>query len=459
MNYRARKITVMGLGSWGGGIGVAKYLAKKGAAVTVTDLRTREHLADSMRQLSGFDIRYVLGRHEESDFKDCDMVVVSPAVKPNSPFVKIAEDAGKEITTEIGIFLENCPSKHIVGITGTNGKSTTVTLLGMALAKVFPEVVVGGNIGGSLLDRVDEITSDCRVVLELSSFQLHYLSRSRFSPRFAAITNIADDHIDWHGSLEHYIASKCGIFRFQDSSGVFVTNADNEYTRGLKGPGKTVCFSRCRIADVYFQADKIKLDAVSIDVSRRKLPGRHNVENMLAVAALLSQICSASGKQGWESACETVFNSYQGLPHRIELVYEDENVRIYNDSKSTTPAATVTALDAVAQPVLVIVCGKNKGMDVKGMAHAITVRAKTCIVFGEISNEVSAAIRDFKPDFDLVRVENISEAVATAKRKMPRGSILFSPGFASFDQFKNYEHRGDVFREEVKKVFGGASEL
>lgn len=445
----------MGLGSWGGGIGAAKYLASKGAHVTVTDLRTQEQLADSIRLLSGLNIRYVLGRHEESDFRDCDMVVVNPAVKPDSPFVKIAEDAGRKISTEIGIFVDNCASRHIAGVTGTNGKSTTVTLLGLVLQKLFREVAVGGNIGGSLLDRMDEISAECRVVLELSSFQIHYLSKSRFSPPFAAITNIDDDHVDWHGTIDHYVGSKCGIFRFQGADGILVTNSDNSYTRNLRGPGKTIFFSRSRFADVCFQGENIKLNALSIDVSKRKLPGRHNVENMLAATGILSQTCNT----GWESACEEVFNTYRGLPHRIELVYEDENVRVYNDSKSTTPAATVTALDAVEQPVVVIVCGRNKAMDVKGMARAITVMAKSCIVFGEIADEASRAILDAKPNFDLTRVGNVAEAVAAARKKMTRGSILFSPGFASFDQFKNFEHRGDVFREEVRKVFSQSRAL
>ncbi|MEE8459741.1 MAG: Mur ligase family protein, partial [Phycisphaerales bacterium] len=221
MDLAGQRVTVMGLGRFGGGVGVARYLIKLGADVLVTDLLSRDDLADSLAQLDGLPIEYRLGEHNVSDFTTADLVVANPAVKPDNRFLRAAQAAGVPVTSEIRLLVKALPNRlRTIGVTGTAGKSTVTAMIGHILKKAFPQppappgdqdtvaatnVWVGGNLGGSLLDRLDEIGKDDWVVLELSSFMLHGLREDKWSPHIAVVINISPNHLDWHGTFEHYV--------------------------------------------------------------------------------------------------------------------------------------------------------------------------------------------------------------------------------------------------------------
>ena len=222
---RGKRVTVFGLGRFGGGIAVSRWLAGQGAHVLVTDKDPAEKLAGSVAQLSGADVQFRLGEHREEDFTRADLVVASPAVPPHNPYLVAARDAGVPVTTEIRLFVERCPAT-VFGVTGTKGKSTTSAMLGEILRRRF-KTFVGGNIGGSLLAQLDEIASTDFIVLELSSYMLEHLRAARWSPHVAVVTMIGTDHLEWHGSAEAYIDAKKNLLRFQRPDDYAVLNGDD----------------------------------------------------------------------------------------------------------------------------------------------------------------------------------------------------------------------------------------
>ncbi|MFN0206777.1 MAG: Mur ligase family protein, partial [Planctomycetota bacterium] len=226
-NLRGSRATVMGLGLFGGGVATARFLAKRGAKVLVTDLRTPDILKDSIAALDGLPIEFRLGEHRDDDFKNTDLVVANPAVAPSSKYLTIARDADVKITSELDLFLHACPSKEILAITGTNGKTSVTTLAGEMLKLSKPRVFIGGNIGKSLLDCLDDLQQNDVIVLEVSSFQLEVLDPPKPWPRVAAVTNISPDHLDRHGTMELYCSAKRRIVEFQDSACDAIINSSD----------------------------------------------------------------------------------------------------------------------------------------------------------------------------------------------------------------------------------------
>lgn len=460
--FRGRAVTVMGLGLFGGGVGAARYLAGLGARVTVTDQKDAKALAPSVKALDGLPITFHLGGHPAADFTEADVVVVNPAVdKKKSEFVRMAEAAGAEITSEMNLFIEACPAA-ILGVTGSSGKSTTTAMVGEMLRRSRPSRV-GGNIGKSLLDELGDIRPDEWVVLELSSFQLEDLGVLGWSPRIAVVTNLSPNHIDRHGSMEAYVEAKRNIVRFQSSGDAAVLNADD----GLLGTWETdarargggvvwYCGSR-RLAGHGTSRSRARAEGVFADgqtfvfrlggreerldlAGRIRLLGRHNLANIAAAAAaarLLEVTVETIGE---------VVADFRPLRHRLEPVGRRGDVLFVNDSKATTPLAATASMEAFDAPVVLIAGGRDKKMDMKPMIEAIRRRARAAVLIGEMAGALEQAIGPGGPRVE--RAASMSDAVDRAARfAQPGDVVLLAPGYTSWDMFDNYEQRGDAFRD------------
>jgi UDP-N-acetylmuramoylalanine--D-glutamate ligase len=424
-----RRVTVMGLGRFGGGVGVTRWLARQGARVTVSDRAPAEQLAESVAALKGLDVALHLGGHDERDFTGCDVLVINPAVAFDSPFIAAARRAGAELTTEINLFLARCPAP-VVGITGSAGKSTTTAMAGAILAPRRP-AHVGGNIGGSLLQSLDEIRRDHVAVLELSSFQLAWLPLLGRSPHVAVVTNLHPNHLDRHADMAEYADAKKNIFRFQRPGDVLVLNRDGA------------------VADWAPEAPA-KVDFFSADDEPFELavPGRHNQANAQAAWAAARELGAA------RHLAAQALRAFEGLPHRMQLVAELEGVRYYNDSKCTTPEEALAAIESFPPAsAVVIVGGYDKKVDFARLCAALAGRAKAVVATGEtgeaIARGVEAAGGADRPR--VVRAAGFDDAVGAARRLADSGDVvLLAPACASFDQFANFERRGEAFSRLVR---------
>ena len=451
-SYAGRAVTVMGLGLFGGGVGAARYFARRGARVTVTDTKPADALRPSIDALQDLPIIFHLGGHQEPDFTQADVLAVSPAVPKTSPYLAMAERAGAEITSEMNLFVAACTGP-IVAVTGSNGKSTTTALVGDMLARDRP-TRVGGNIGRSLLEELDQIRPGDTIVLELSSFQLEDLARVRRGPHAAVVTNISENHLDRHVTMAAYIDAKKNILRFQGADGAAVLNADDPEVRSWQSEarGRVVFYStRDRMAEGVFadgSAVVFRLGAREerVDLAGRlTLRGRHNLANVLAAAAAARILGVAP-----ERIAEAVA-AFRPLPHRLEPVGERGGVLYVNDSKATTPLAAVAALDAFDAPVVLIAGGYDKHADPAPMVDAIRRRAKAVVLIGATAAALQKAIGQGGPAVE--RAAGLEEAVGRAAAlARPGDVVLLAPGHASWDMFENYEQRGDLFRRAVEAI-------
>ncbi|MCY3021212.1 MAG: UDP-N-acetylmuramoyl-L-alanine--D-glutamate ligase, partial [Planctomycetota bacterium] len=340
--YAGTHVTVMGLGLFGGGVGAARFFAENGAHVTVTDQRSESALQESLDALRGLPIRYVLGRHEPDDFRHADIVVVNPGVRPHNPLVLMARGAGVQIEREINLLFKLTQRNPKIGITGSNGKSTTTALLGEMLKLHDSRTLVGGNLGGCLLGETRALAPGVPIVLELSSFMLDGMKELGQSPHVAVVTNLSANHFDWHGSMEAYAAAKRNILAFQTKDDVAVLNADDPALAGWEKltPARAVRFSVRQEPDgdaAFLDGEKlvVRMGSVEETVGLRqtlRLPGQHNAANALAAAAA----ALACGVQPWQVA--EALLTFVGLPHRLEMVARGaQAVTYYNDSIATTP--------------------------------------------------------------------------------------------------------------------------
>ncbi len=431
MELSGRKVTVMGLGRFGGGLGVARWLAGQGAEVLVTDLDPPEKLSQSLAKLQDLidagSVHLRLGAHNVSDFTTCDLVVANPAVaRPwENRFLRAAQAAAIPVTTEIGLTVERLPDRaRVIGVTGSAGKSTTSAMIAHALNACGQRAVLSGNIGGSLLDRIDGLDTRTWIVLELSSFMLHWLRG--WSPHVAVVTNILANHLDWHGDLAHYTSSKRVILDSQAAGDI-----------AILGPG---------VADwpTGVGVERIVIPE-SPDVAALAIPGRHNRLN--AAMALAAATHAASVDPG---AAAVAIASFPGLPHRLQLVADRDGVRFFNDSKSTTPESTLLALDAFADGpglsrVHLIAGGYDKGSDLSSVARAARGLAGLYAI-GATGVPLAAA----SPG--AAHCDTLDRAVdAAITRARPGDVVLLSPACASWDQFANYEERGEMFVRLVQQ--------
>lgn len=453
--FKNKRITVMGLGLFGGGAGVAQFLAKQGAHVTVTDLKNATELAPSVKQLEGLPVTYRLGGHHDDDFINADMIIVNPAVPKESRFLRIARDNHVPLDTEINIFFQLCPAP-VIGITGSNGKSTTTTLTGKILQQTQRTTWVGGNIGKSLLLHLEEIKPSDIVVLELSSFQLEELHNAKTSPGISIVTNISPNHLDRYSGMDDYIQAKKGIVLYQKPGDYAILNYDDPELRTWE--------KECKSAVLWYSAKdtltegaSVKNDTVVLSVkgetitipciSRIKIPGVHNLQNILA--ASLAAYLAGAGKQH----IEEVVTTFPGLEHRLEFIREVNGIRYYNDSKATTPESAMAAITAFRTPVILIAGGYDKGSSFEKFAEVCARHTRAVVLIGKTTNKIKELILQKKAQKEtpsILTPDTFREAFLQANTLAKAGDVvLLSPACASYDMFMNYEERGRQFKDMV----------
>jgi len=427
-DLRNKRVTVAGLGHFGGGIAVARWLVGQGAKVLVTDLGSAEKLAHSVEQLAGLPIEFRLGEHRISDFTNCNLVVTSPAVPPSSKYLSAAREAGVPITTEIRLFLERCLAKRVIGVTGTKGKSTTTAMLGLIL-KTRHTTWIGGNIGKSLLADLPAIEPSHVVLLELSSYMLEYLRPMNWSPQVALTTFLSADHTEWHGTHEAYFNAKLELVRHQT-------------------PADLAILPEGEAADRFAAATAAKVIRYRLDNERRfelpLLPGDHNQLN--AQAAFIA----ADGLGVSWSDAQASIRDFGGLPHRLQLVHEANGVRYYNDSIATIPEAAVVACKAFAAgTVIQIVGGSDKKLDMAPMCRELAQRAKAILCIGQIGPSLASMATGGSA---IVRESGTLDVAMEQAKELasPGDVVLLSPGSASYGQFVNFEERGETFTRLAK---------
>ena len=474
------RVTVMGLGLFGGGEGAARHYASQGnVEVTVTDVRDEEALRPTLDALSGLPIRRVLGRHEEADFTSCDMLVVNPAVKPGNPYVELARCAGARVTTELELGLERAAerSARVLAVTGTNGKTTTATMLASVMSAADGRTRSGGNLGGSLLEAAGEFPEGAPLVLEVSSFQLHRLGGFP-GLEVAVVTNLAPNHIDWHGSVEAYYAAKKRLLELLPPRGAVVLNGEDgtlrrwheefgDHPGGLfGGPGDP-------------EAEGVRL---AIDREAYQLRGGHDLMNRSAAVHAarffgVSQEDIAAGMK-----------AYRPPHHRLEVVARGRGLTFIDDSACTTPESAIAALSAVSEsrpgPIALVAGGSDKGCSFDGLAREIVRRSGaeepagrvSGLAFtGEAGARLAEAVRrasgglrpacsgrpegtrtgGTRAEVQIVEAEDIAAAVKEAVEFVPQGgTVLLSPAAASLDEFRNYVERGRRFADTARRLAG-----
>lgn len=460
MEFAGKRVIVMGLGRFGGGIGVTRWLASQGARVVVTDQASSADLAQSIEKLSGFEIDYRLGGHDGVELDGCDLLVISPAVdKTKSALVKSAVAKGIPCSSEMNLFLERCRGR-VVGVTGSVGKSTTTAMIGEILSAAsrssdwgHGRVWLGGNIGKSLLDDLGTIAAEDIVVLELSSFQLEDAAGMERSPSIALVTNVRENHLDRHGTLAAYADAKANIYRYQTlDDWLILPESGAEQMPDLPVRDRYV---------IRFAADEAtrgaRLSIMRPDGSTSSpeivplsltIPGLHNVQNAagaLAVARILGVPDTTSS---------SALRQFNGLIHRLEFVREVNGVRYYNDSKATSPEAAMTSIRAFDCPVVVLAGGSDKGGSFESFGKFLATQAKAVVCMGQTRERISAAVRQAASSCSqgpvVLPSDHFEGAVNMARELAKPGEVvLLSPGCASYDWFKNYEQRGEQFRRVV----------
>ncbi len=442
----------MGLGRFGGGLGVTRWLAGQGANVLLTDLDTAERLADPLKSLGPLiesgQVRLRLGEHCEDDFEGADLVVANPAVPSpwDNRFLRAAWHSNVEVTTEIQLTIGQLNRHRIIGVTGSAGKSTTSAMIHHGLTGMGHRARLGGNLGGSLLGDLVDITMHEWIVLELSSAMLWWLGRQNpdaamakpgWSPHVAVVTNIRANHLDWHGSFKHYAASKGAITTAQRPGDAIV----------LSDPGIVGIWADANVSIPPRVARRV-VEPVEADWIRSiqlKTPGAHNRLNARTAATAIA--VAIENDQVVERALRQI-STFPGLPHRLQLVFEHRGICCYNDSKSTTPESAILAVDSFPEGsrIHLIVGGYDKGSDLQPVAD-LAGRIAGVYAIGA----TGPAIHRLHPGVKVCGT--LESAVSQAARHLQAGDILLlSPGCASWDQFTNYEARGHEFSRLVGEI-------
>ncbi len=457
--FASKRVTVMGLGLHGGGLASALFFARHGAQVTVTDHRRDSSAFEPfLAELAAHGVRAVLGRHEELDFTQTDLVVKNPAVPPSSPFLALARDRGIPVETDLSVFLGLCPGP-VLAVTGSKGKSTAATALARCLLTRHPGCRLGGNITVSPLDFLEDLRPEDPVVLELSSWQLADLrGRGLLAPQVGLATCILPDHQDKYPDMASYIADKKVLFASQRPGQFAVLNADDPWQRGFPEATAAQAHWYSRVALQPGQPGAFLSDGVGLREAagrtetllpaRLSIPGEHNRLNLLA-AALGARLFGLE-----PGSIAAALSSFPGIEHRLELVAERFAVRIYNDSAATIPEAAAAALASLPPPVFLIAGGTDKNLDFHPLAGAAERAAGLYLLAGSGTRKLEPLLRaegvPFEGPFPGLE-EALSRAWAAARRAAASGSsgatLLFSPGCASFELFLNEFDRGRKFKE------------
>jgi UDP-N-acetylmuramoylalanine--D-glutamate ligase len=458
--YRDKKVLVMGLGVHGGGLGVARFMARQGAQVLVTDLRGADQMGESVAALTAetfaHPVLFTLGEHREEDFRWADLIVKNQAVPFSSQWVKLAREIGVPIEMEFSIFLR-LHRGPVLAVTGTKGKSSTATWAWEMVRPWRPDALLAGNLRVSALEALPRIEPGTPVVLELSSYQLEGLEEPRISPNIAAVTNLSPDHMDrYRGSMEAYGAAKKHIFLYQKSGDWAVFNRDDPLVSGWarEAPAGVAWFGEGEpqggTVGVFIYGDAFMWHPPGDEplplapLAIVQVPGAHNLRNA-ACAAAMALLAGTPP----EAVAEGL-RSFRGVADRLELLRTVGGVRFYNDTTSTTPASTIAALGAMEGPLVLIAGGADKGLDFREVSRAAAGRAlAVALLEGTATEKMAAQMREAGANV-IGRFRSFDEAVHAAWQAAPEGgAVLLSPATASFGMFRNEFHRGEEFRRIV----------
>lgn len=439
-----KNVTVIGIGI--SNLPLIKYLVKAGAVVTACDVHDAGWLGDNYKECEKLGVKMCLGEDYLSNLTD-DLIFKTPGMRYDVPELKAASDRGAVITSEMEVFLELCPS-HIIAVTGSDGKTTTTSLIHCMLECAGYKTWLGGNIGKPLLSDVDEMSETDYVVLELSSFQLHTMKKS---PEIAVITNLSPNHLDWHTDYNEYIDAKTNIFKHMQRNNKLILNADNADSAALVPLAHcdVKMFSRKLNSYVRLDGDMIVCDNKPVlDIRDIKIPGMHNVENYMAA------IAAVWGLVGNDVIVNTAKN-FGGVPHRIELVRTLNGVRYYNSSIDSSPNRTINTLNVFPKKVILISGGKDKGIPYDEIGEPIADHVKTLILIGATSGKIEDALRATgrADEVKIIHASTYEEVVRTAYDEAVDGDVvMLSPASTSFDMFRNFEERGNLFKKLVNEL-------
>ncbi len=457
--YKGKRVLVVGFGL--SGVAVAKYMAKQGARVTVTDIKQKNELTDSCNSCADLKIEYELGRHNNKTFHTAELIVVSPGVPLNIKPLEEARELKVPISCEIDLAAAGI-KEPVIAITGTNGKTTTTTLIGEMFRADQKTACVGGNIGSPLLNYVTEGQKADVVVAEVSSFQLELTQR--LVPAVAVFTNLEEDHLDRYPSVDAYYAAKKKLLQACDKNSFVVLNYDNPNIAKFaqENPGRLMWFTKRDPMEVggefaeqfvgcYLNAKnktivaKINGKDEMYDVSQLRIFGDHNKENLMAA------ICAARAMGVSPKAIQLAIVNFKGVAHRLEFVRRKDGVFFFNDSKGTNVMSVQRSLASFnSNPIILIAGGRDKNGDFTPLTTLVSKRCKIIILLGEAKEKINRAIGDFAETY---LVGTFEEAVLLAYQKSRSGDIiLLSPGCASYDMFRNYEERGDYFKKLVNQL-------
>lgn len=447
-NVAGKNITVIGIGI--SNLPLIKYLVSLGANVTACDRRSAEDLGENYTELEKLGVKFNLGDGYLNNLSG-DMIFKTPGMRYDVPELLKAKENGSIVTSEMEVFFEVCPS-HIIAVTGSDGKTTTTTLIHKMMTDAGYKTWLGGNIGNPLLTDTEKMKENDWVILELSSFQLHTM---RKSPEIAVITNISPNHLDMHKDYKEYIDAKKNIMLYQNEGDTLIVNADNQVTAdiGKSANGAVKYFSRNGMADVYLDGNIIKRGIVEIlNIKDIKIPGMHNVENYMAAIAAVSGLVS-------KEVIVNVAKTFGGVEHRIELVRTLDGVKYYNSSIDSSPNRTINTLRVFPNKVIMIAGGKDKGIPYDEIGPALAEHVKVLILIGATSDKIQEALdaeinkTGNGKDIEVIRATSYENAVNTARSKAHNGDVvLLSPASTSFDMFRNFEERGNLFKKIVNEL-------
>lgn len=452
-SLRGKSIAVIGMGV--SNTPLIRMLLRADLKVTVCDKSPRERVTEQADELESLGAKLQLGPDYLAKIHKFDLIFRTPGLSPNTPELIRAVEKGSEVTSEMELFFQLCPCK-ILGVTGSDGKTTTTTLISEFLKEAGYNVYVGGNIGKPLLPDVAGMTAEDMVVVELSSFQLMRMTRS---PNVAVFTNLSPNHLDYHHTMEEYTAAKLNIFLHQKTGDRAVFNFDNDITRSLskQAPAETVLFSRRQRLEegAYLRDGAIWLtngmgSREVLPLTDIQIPGVHNIENYMAAIAAVDGLVP-------DKCVRAVAKRFFGVEHRIELVRELNAVKYYNDSIGTSPTRTMACLDSFDQKLILIAGGYDKGVPFTQLGVEMTKKVKLLILTGTTAPAIRRAVEEAPGYADsglvLVETEDLVAAVAAAQAAaVPGDIVVLSPACAAFDKFKNFMERGKVFKELVNAL-------
>jgi UDP-N-acetylmuramoylalanine--D-glutamate ligase len=457
MSWRDKRVVIIGAARQG--IALSRFLVGRGAQVVLSDNRPEEDLREAQRDLDGLPVEWALGGHPVSLLGGADLLCLSGGVPPTIPLVVEAQKRGIPLSNDSQIFIEETPCK-VIGITGSAGKTTTTTLTGLMgqVAKEgspYRKTFVGGNIGAPMIAFIDEMTSDDLAVMELSSFQLELMSRS---PHVAAVLNIAPNHLDRHGTMEAYTAAKLNILTCQSSEDVAVLWRDDVDSWALAESvhGRLYSYGRTRLPNgergsfledgsIWLRTGEGQVEVMPLEDI--KLRGEHNLLNVAAACV----VAAAVGLPA--EAIRAGVEGFTGVPHRLELVRSWRGADWFNDSKATAPQMAVTAIKAFDEPLVVLAGGRDKNLPWDEFAQVVAERVDHLILFGEAVEVIRAALDNEAADYTLGVCRNLEQSVHTAAGIVSPGDVvLLAPGGTSFDEFKDFEERGQRFKDLVNAL-------